>query len=223
MVRTLLRRAETIVTEEEDRTQESEHVRKALSANGYKPWSLKLPKKKEKVSDPDQVEKSQARKFPVSIPYIQGLSEKLQRVFRQHGVATYHKPFNSLRSLLVQPKDKTENSKKCGVVYNLTCDQCPKSYVGETARALGTRFKEHTDGKHPNSAVWEHIAASGHSYSLDKVKVLAREENSYARKIREALHIHKTQPALNRDRGLEIPPTILQLMSCDRRGHVTHL
>ena len=223
VVRTLLRRAEKVVTEDEDKADEVAHVKKALTANGYKPWVFKLPKPKERSRDSDQDRQSTKKKFPVALPYVQGLSEKLQRIFRNHGVPTYHKPFNTLRSMLVRPKDKSVKEKQCGVVYSIKCDSCPATYIGETARPLGTRFKEHTDGKHPNSAVWEHLDEKGHQCKMEEVKILAREDNPYARKIREALHIHTCQPALNRDRGLEVPPSMLRLLSRDQPGHVTPL
>ena len=127
----------------------------------------------------------------------------------------------SVLNEVVKPKDKSEKTKECGLVYSLSCENCPASYVGETARSLGTRFKEHTDGKHPSSAVWEHIDSTGHQYTLEKARILTREDNPYARKIREALLIAKHRPDLNRDRGLEIPPTLLRLVSHDRSGHVT--
>ena len=138
---------------------------------------------------------------------MKGLSEQLQRVFKTHGVPTFHKPFNTLRSLLVRPKDKAEKEKQCGLIYSIQCKHCDKEYVGETARSLGTRFKEHTDGKHPNSAVSEHTQETGHLYTLQDVKVLNKEERHFSRKVREAIDIHKRKPALNRDRGHEIPPS----------------
>ena len=163
---------------------------------------------------------SQAKKFPVAIPYLKGLSEELQRVFKSHGVPTYHKPFNTLRSLLVRPKDKSKKEKQCGLLYSVKFKECNKEYVGETARSLGTRFKEHTDGKHPNSAITEHTQDTGHRYSIEDVKVLNREDKLLPRKVREAINIHKRKPALNRDRGHEIPPILLQLLPLDFHGQV---
>ena len=75
--------------------------------------------------------------------YIRGTSEKLVRIFKNHGVGAYHKPFNTLRSILVQPKDKTPDHKKCGVVYEIQCPECSAQHVGETARTLETRMKNH--------------------------------------------------------------------------------
>ncbi len=84
----------------------------------------------------------------IGLPYVQGLSERLSKTFRQHGVSVYHKPVNTLRSILVHPKDKTPNDKKCGVIilYEITCDQDPAHvYIGETKHPLGKRVKEHTN------------------------------------------------------------------------------
>ena len=56
-------------------------------------------------------------KTPVCIPYVRGLSEKLTRVFREHGVSTYHKPFNTIKSMLPTSKDKSPDDSKCGIIY----------------------------------------------------------------------------------------------------------
>ena len=70
----------------------------------------------------------------VGLPYIRGTSEKLDRIFKNHGVGAYHKPFNTLRSILVHPKDKTPDHKKCGVIYEIQCPECPAQYVEEIER-----------------------------------------------------------------------------------------
>ena len=53
MVRTLLHRAETIVTEEEDKQREIEHVKSALRTNGYPEWIFRIPKKKSSAKAKD--------------------------------------------------------------------------------------------------------------------------------------------------------------------------
>ena len=155
----------------------------------------------------------------VGLPYVRGTSEKLAKIFREHGVGTYHKPFNTLRSILVHPKDKTPDLKKCGVIYQLQCPQCPEQYVGETGRTLETRLKEHFKLASPRTAVGEHE----HPISQDNVKVISREDHTLRRKIRESVEIRTRRPAINRDQGYELPRIYDQLLSCDRRSgdHVT--
>ena len=132
-------------------------------------------------------------------------------MFRDHGVAIYHKPTNTLRSLLVKPKDKQEKKDKCDTSYIVSCGSCDDFYVGETARALGKRFTEHSSSD-KQSAVLEHLQTSGHSLSFDYVSVLANESSYYPRKVREAIEIYKNKPPLNRDQGYEIAPVLLQLL-----------
>ena len=173
-----------------------------------------IPKRKVREDDQQTVGPT-ANKHPLCILYIFALSEQL-RVFRSHSIPPYHKPFNAIRSLLVNPKDKFKKEKQCGVVYSVRCSGCNKEYIGETARILSTRFREHTDCKNLNSAITEHTSTTSHCYPMDDTKILVREDMWFPRKIREALHIHKRPPALNRDPNHEIPPILLQLL-----GHVT--
>ena len=145
----------------------------------------------------------------VGLPYVRGTSEKLAKIFREHGVGTYHKPFNTLRSILLHPKDKTPDLKKCGVIYQLQCPQCPEQYVGETGRTLETRLKEHFKLASPRTAVGEHE----HPISQDNVKVIAREDHTLRRKIRESVEIRTRRPAINRDQGgLTVPPDEVAVM-----------
>ena len=216
VVRTLLDRATTHVSDPTDRESEISHVQEVLRANGYKDWALHVPNQQDKAKRDLQKQKTttqQDRQAPsIGLPYIQGLSEELQRLCKQHGVNVFHKPINTIRSMLVHPKDKTDKKDKCGSVYNVPCGSCDDFYVGETVRALGTRFAEHvkTDKQ---SAVLEHQKNTGHSFSFEDVSILTREPNYHARKIKEALKIHLLKPPLNRDQGLEIAPVMLQLLS----------
>ena len=90
----------------------------------------------------------------------------MQRIYKQHGVQVHHKPYNTLRSMLVKPKDKSLLSDKCGVIYQVSCNSCDDFYIGETGRSMGTRFKDHT-GRDRESAVLAHVRNTGHSVSLE--------------------------------------------------------
>ena len=221
VVRTLLDRAVTHVSDPVDREAEVTHVREVLKANGYQDWALNVPNQQDKAQRElrrQQQTTQQANPAPsIGLPYVQGLSEELQRLCKQHGVNVYHKPVNTIRSLLVHPKDKTDKKDKCGSIYNVPCSTCDDFYVGETVRALGTRFAEHVKSD-KQSAVLEHLKATGHSFSFDDVSILAREPNYHARKIKEALKIHLNKPTLNKDQGLEIAPVMLQLLT-STHGH----
>ena len=163
----------------------------------------------------------------VGLPYMQGTSEALTRVFKAHGlsdgVGTYHLPINTIRSILVHPNDKTPNTQKCGLIYQVECPECPLTYIGETGRMLGTRMKDDLNLRDPLSAVGEYCAHKHHKITKDSVRVLAREDIWLKRKLREAIIIKVVQPAMNRDQRYEFLFIYDELLlSCDHHqgGHM---
>ena len=57
-----------------------------------------------------------AKKIPVVIPYIKGFAEQIRRFFGRYGTPTYFKPTNTLRQLLVKPKDPVSKENVVGHV-----------------------------------------------------------------------------------------------------------
>ena len=152
----------------------------------------------------------------VGPPYMKGSSEALTRVFKAHGVGTYHRPINTIRFILVHLKDKTSDAQKCDLVCQVECPECPLTYIGETGGTLATRMKDHLNLRNPLTAVGEHSAHKHHKITKDGVKVLAREHVWLKGKVREAIKIG--QPVMNR-----CPIYDELLLSCDRRqgSHMT--
>ena len=209
VVRTLLNRAENLVSEEEDKKAEIEHVTTALLCNDYAPWMLEIPTKQQTPSgEGTQKAKDRSKQPSIGLPYFKGISEPLERIFRKHGISVYHKPIHTLREQLVRPKDITPKEQKAGVIYEILCKNCHRTYIGETSRTLGKRMEEHK--KMTSSAVNEHCKTTGHIMDWENVKVIGREDNWAKRKIKEAIAIRKWKPSLNRDQGWELPPIFQQ-------------
>lgn len=74
------------------------------------------------------------------MPYIRGITEPLQQVIKRKYTNTVIKPHIKLRQLLVHPKDKNEQKKKCNIIYEISCR---KTYMGETGRPFNLRRKAH--------------------------------------------------------------------------------
>ena len=148
VIRTLFDRCENIVSEENDRKVEEEHIREAMKKCGYPNWTFKKVKhqkylKSKKVkSKNDKTDRSKSKHLAV-LPYVKGVSDPLERIFRQHNVATAVKPHKTLRQLLVHPKDSRSMEKKSGLVYKIPCKDCSKVYIGATGRNFGVRKREH--------------------------------------------------------------------------------
>ena len=74
----------------------------------------------------------------VTIPYFEGVSDRIKNIFRAFGVSTVFKPVNTLREKLVNVKDRTPKEKMYNLVYRIKCAHpgCDESYIGETKQAL---------------------------------------------------------------------------------------
>ena len=56
---------------------------------------------------------------------------------------------NTIRSILLYPKEKTPDAQKCGMVYQVECPEGPLTYTGETRRMLAMRMKDHLNFRNP--------------------------------------------------------------------------
>ena len=219
VVKTLAHRAKTVVSEREDRRKELEHLRGALKCNGYPEWILRDLKEENNSDSEKEVEtsgetvetsmKEKSKKIPVVIPYVKGFSEQMRRAFGKYGIPTYFKPTNTLRQLLVKPKDPVNKENVVGPVYKIKCEECDAVYVGEMERSLNARFSEHRRPSSTTSEVSKHIHMDHrqHSVELENTEVLTTEPRWFERGVKEAIYIRALNPSLNRDGGrYNLPP-----------------
>ena len=227
------------MTEAKDRLVEEETIKSALKLCGYPVWSFQ--KVKDKMSKPKVNTKSnkqntnaeQSRAY-VTLPYIQGVTEHVQRILRGHRINSSVKPHTNLRKILVHPKDKQKTDDKTGVVYEISCASCDKTYIGETARKFGTRRDEHKSEavKHKtenttraarhasqsiefDSAVAEHSVKENHVIKWDDGRIITREDNRSARQVRESIWIRRNSTTGD---------TSKHLMTSDEGAHnLSHL
>ncbi|XP_072025169.1 uncharacterized protein [Amphiura filiformis] len=140
VIRTLMDRKDKVITEEEDKRMEESKIKEALKLCGYPEWAFKdVDKKKPPKKEPSQ----STTRGMVVLPYKEGLSQRARRIFNKHGIQTSFKPHQTLRNILVHPKDKRDSLQTAECVYEIPCRNCEKTYIGETSRVLGTRLKEH--------------------------------------------------------------------------------
>ena len=174
----------------------------------------KKPKAKKKDTE-------QRRKGMVVIPYVNGVSERIQRIFKKHKVDTAMKPHKTLRQTLVHPKDKRDTLKTGNCIYEIDCKNCDLSYVGETSRMFDFRLEEHkkeakkaskkpytrserraSEQEQTKSAISDHVARANHVIDWKNHKILGKEQNKKAREIREAMEIRKRgDKTMNREEG----------------------
>ncbi len=224
VIRTLFDRKDNLITDPADRIAEEQHIIRALETCGYPKWAFNKVKqakaKKQQQGTRKKPENAAKTKGMVVVPYVGGLTEKLERIYRKHHISTAVKPHRTLRSYLVHPKDKIEDKHKSGVVYCIPCNNCEAKYIGETGRPFGVRLEEHkkeaektsvrsymrsarktSEQEQHKSAITDHVVSKNHVMNWEEGKVIAREDLKFQRWVQESIHIRQTQPNMNRDEG----------------------
>ena len=105
------------------------------------------------------------------VPYVKGLSESLKNVCRKHGAQVHFKGGNTIKSLLMAPKDKDHITKKSGIINRYKCHrvECDDDYIGEFSKTFGERFKEHLKAPSP---IYDHFIITGHSITIDNFSIM---------------------------------------------------
>ena len=97
-MRKLLDRKDTMVTED-DKHQEEEKIKKAISQCGYS--KLAMEKVKQQMKDKIKVKgkkketEKEKSKGMLVIPYVQGVLERLQRVYKKYNINVPMRPHNT--------------------------------------------------------------------------------------------------------------------------------
>ncbi len=212
-----------VVSDPAELQKEKDHIRNALNLNGYPDWvidqsdhstSTNTPLENTSIIHenadndhislhPPQTVSHKKKKFPVVTPYIKGVSEELRRLFKRYEVPMYFKSTNILRQLLVSPKYKLKKERVVGLVYQISCEKCLATYIGETERSLKQCFLEHRRHSSVTSEVSRHIHLDhpDHSISMDDTKSVKVEPEWFECGVNEAIHIRVTHPSLNKDGG----------------------
>ena len=96
----------------------------------------------------------------------------VRRVCSRYDIRVVFRSGLTLRSQLSNLKDKLLIQMRPGVVNNVPCSVCNKSYIGETVRRLGDRIKEHkvacTRCEKEKSAIAEHAWEEAHPVASEK-------------------------------------------------------
>ena len=79
----------------------------------------------------------------ISVPYIKGCSERVQRILHPHQIRLANKPSTTIRSQVCHLKDAKSASERNHAVYKIDCLDCSSTYIGETSKIVGDRVKEH--------------------------------------------------------------------------------
>ena len=134
------------------------------------------------------------------LPYVRGLSESMKNICSKHGAQVHYRGGNTIKGLLMAPKDKDHITIKSGIIYRFKCQRvdCDDEYVRESSRTFGERFKEHLKAPSP---IYDHQNITGHDTTIDNFSIVGREDQNLIRAIKEAIYIRVNNPPLNRNMG----------------------
>ena len=212
VIHTFSHRAQTVCSNPELLHKEKTHLRNALTQCKNPKWAL--DKVERRLNQPSSEASHRANnqgttgaqpatkevktKGHIVIPYTHCLCESMKEIFGRNGIQTYFKGSNTIRNLLVSPKDKDPMVNQSGAIYWFQCGDLSHDdeYIGETSRTFGERYKEHLKDPSP---IHQHSNHTDHPTSHNNFQIIGREGNSLARNIKESIFISVNNSTFNRN------------------------
>ena len=140
----------------------------------------------------------------ISIPFINdNFVNKLKKTLIPFNIHIVPKINNQLNNIITLDKDKLSKLQVSGCVYEFSCKNCSKNYVGETKRCLSDRIKEHKNQYNKKSVTTKHIVDLNLNFNWETDKILDIEDNYFKRLISEMLHINSNDNTLNRKEDIQ--------------------
>ena len=200
VINTLSHRALTICSTPELAEEELQHLENVLEQCKYPKWPVRKIIKKHQKEKKQTPKTKYPAKCHIVVPYSQGIGESVKNICKKQGVDVHFKGGQTLKNILVSPKDKDNITSKSSVIYSYTCGMidCDEENIGESGKTFGERYKEHLKALSP---IFLHQNNSGHETTLDNFRIIGREDNNLARTIKEFMCIRVNNPTLNRNIG----------------------
>ena len=155
---TLAHRPKIVSSTQDSLDKELQHIKDALHACQFPKWALNTwhhrfthnntqnqgnNSNNNSNQDNNHTNSNTKRNITITVPYSKGISEKFKRLCKSKGVQVHFKGTNTLRTQLVNPKDKDPKTSKSGIIYHYQCPHinCPEAYIGESGRCSGGKSK----------------------------------------------------------------------------------
>jgi hypothetical protein len=139
-----------------------------------------------------------------SLTYVPQLSENISKKIRKanNTIQIAYRTNNQMRQHYSKLKDKTSKEDLSSVIYKVECNDCDKSYIGQTGQKLKKRLQQHEyyiRSKSPLSGLATHAIEESHTFNFIEAKILDTETNRKKRETKETINIYK-----NRSRSVNI-------------------
>ena len=203
VINTLTYRAKAICSNSKLLEKELKHLHDILYECKYPKWDINKVLQQQELRrttnnqgrNPSQTQ----NKSHMVVPYPKFPCKSYKTICSKYGIQVHFKGGNTLKDLLMFPKDKESISKQSNIIYWFKCGrtECDDEYIWESARTFEERYREHCKGPSP---IFEHNV-TGHTTSVENFKIIGREGHNMARAIKEAIYIRVNNHTLNRNIG----------------------
>ena len=125
----------------------------------------------------------------ISLPYNESL-DKIKYDLRNSGCElVFNYPSTVSKSLI---NNRPNTNEQCGT-YEISCNNCPKKYFGETGRSVNTRINEHkrdVRNGNENNAIFLHIQNTQHSINWNNPRLVYKSSDFVRRRVVESTLIN---------------------------------
>lgn len=133
----------------------------------------------------------------IALPYVQNLSEKINKICKPYNITIAHKNQNNLAPLFSKIKAETTKFKQTNVIYKIPCNDCPNVYIGQTKQYLQNRINQHKAESSNITALKKHRINTEHNFNFNNTTILHKEKNQKVRNVLEMIYIKKDNNSVN--------------------------
>ena len=137
----------------------------------------------------------------IIIPFIEKISPKIKSLIKSKmNVKVCYSKSNTLSSVYTKLKSKIPNELQSNVIYKIDCNNCDKTYIGQTRNYLRDRLNSHKRSIQKSSnetALSKHAINNGHTFNTENTKIMTHESNNKKRLFKEMIFIKKTPNTIN--------------------------
>lgn len=139
------------------------------------------------------------------MPFHNKFFFSLKSAFKKYNFTVLPVLNKKLNYIIKLGKDRLDKWDETNVVYEIHCNDCDATYVGQTKRNLKKRIDEHK--KTPSDKLLpipSHVKNNNtHSFSFENVKILDKEKNRYKRLVSESFLINMNRNNINRQEDFQ--------------------
>ena len=158
-------RTKVVCIRQQTLQKEMEHINKALQAFNIPPWAVNtlhnnltanttatmdIPTIQQMENNNNSSSRCNNKNISILVPYFHGFGERFKGTCNGLGIQVHFRGTNTIKNLLMAPKDRDHKLQKSAVIYGFKCPHinCPEEYIGESGRSFGDWLKK-TSGPNP--------------------------------------------------------------------------